>query len=112
MKTVSEFPALSVGARSHHERYDGRGYPDGLKGEDIPRMARIIAVADAYDAMTSRRSYRDALPQDVARSEIVKGRGTQFDPQFADIMLQMIDEDTEYMMRDSGSASNLRRNTT
>ena len=112
LKTVSEFPALSVGARSHHERYDGRGYPDGLKGEDIPRMARIIAVADAYDAMTSRRSYRDALPQDVARSEIVKGRGTQFDPQFADIMLQMIDEDTEYMMRDSGSASNLRRNTT
>ena len=100
LKTVSEFPALSVGARSHHERYDGRGYPDGLKGEDIPRMARIIAVADAYDAMTSRRSYRDALPQDVARSEIVKGRGTQFDPQFADIMLQMIDEDTEYMMRD------------
>ena len=50
--------------------------------------------------MTSRRSYRDALPQAVARSEIVKGRGTQFDPQFADIMLQMIDEDTEYMMRD------------
>lgn len=100
LKMVSEFPDLSVGARSHHERYDGRGYPDGLKGEEIPRMARIIAVADSYDAMTSRRSYRDALPQAVARSEIVKGRGTQFDPQFADIMLQMIDEDTEYTMRD------------
>ena len=100
LKTVAEFPELSVGARSHHERYDGRGYPDRLAGEDIPRMARIIAVGDAYDAMTSRRSYRDALPQAVARSEIEKGRGTQFDPQLADIMLQMIDEDTEFTMCD------------
>ena len=66
-------------------------------------MARIIAVADAYDAMTSRRSYRDALPQEVARSEIEKGRGTQFDPVFADIMLQMIEEDTEFNMRDTGN---------
>ena len=84
------------------ERFDGRGYPDGLAGVAIPRMARIIAVADAYDAMTSRRSYRDALPQEVARSEIAKGRGTQFDPIFADIMLAMIEEDTEFNMRDAG----------
>ena len=103
LTTVSEFPELSVGARSHHERFDGRGYPDGLAGAAIPRMARIIAVADAYDAMTSRRSYRDALPQEVARSEIEKGRGTQFDPVFADIMLQMIEEDTEFNMRDTGN---------
>ena len=102
LKPVSEFPELSVGARSHHERFDGRGYPDGLAGAAIPRMARIIAVADAYDAMTSRRSYRDALPQEVARSEIEKGRGTQFDPIFADIMLAMIEEDTEFNMRDAG----------
>ena len=66
-------------------------------------MARIIAVADAYDAMTSRRSYRDALPQDVARSEIGKGRGTQFDPVFADVMLQMIDEDRAFTMRDAAT---------
>lgn len=66
---VKEFPELSVGARSHHERWDGKGYPDGLAGKAIPRMARIIAVADAYDAMTSRRSYRNALPQDESMSD-------------------------------------------
>lgn len=57
-------------------------------------------MADAYDAMTSKRSYRDALPQEVVRSEIEKGRGTQFDPTFADIMLEMIDEDVTYEMRE------------
>ncbi|WP_296772211.1 HD domain-containing phosphohydrolase [Selenomonas sp.] len=97
---VAEFPELAIGARSHHERYDGKGYPDGFAGSQIPVYARVIAVADAYDAMTSRRSYRDILPQDVVRSEIVKGRGTQFDPQFADIMLQIIDEDADYMLHE------------
>ena len=61
----------------------------------------MIAVADAYDAMTSNRGYRRSLSQEVVRGEIEKGKGTQFDPQFADIMIQMIDEDTEYRMRDS-----------
>ena len=87
-----------MGARSHHERYDGKGYPDGFAGSQIPVYARVIAVADAYDAMTSRRSYRDVLPQNVVRSEIAKGRGTQFDPQFADVMLQIIDSDTDYQL--------------
>ena len=100
LKNIREMPELAVGARWHHERYDGRGYPDGLKGEDIPEQARIIAVADAYDAMTSHRSYRDVLAQEVVRSEIEKGRGSQFDPVFADIMLQMIDEDTDYTMHE------------
>lgn len=100
LQTISEFPELSVGARWHHERYDGKGYPDGLSGTDIPEMARMIAVADTYDAMTSRRSYRAALPQDVVKAEFIKCRGTQFDPRFADIMIQMIDEDTEYSMRE------------
>ena len=100
LKKVSEMPKLSIGARWHHERFDGRGYPDGLKGEEILEEARIIAVADAYDAMTSHRSYRDILPQEVVRGEIEKGKGTQFDPVFADIMLQMIDEDTEYEMHE------------
>ena len=97
---VAEFPELAIGARSHHERYDGKGYPDGFAGSQIPIYARVIAVADAYDAMTSRRSYRDVLPQDVVRSEIAKGRGTQFDPQIADIMLQIIDDDEEYMLHE------------
>ena len=97
---IREMPTLSVGARWHHERYDGTGYPDGLAGEDIPEAARIIAVADAYDAMTSRRSYRDILPQERVRSEMVHGRGSQFDPVFADMMIAMIDEDRYYHMRE------------
>ena len=100
LRNISQFPDLSVGARSHHERYDGKGYPDHLAGDAIPRPARIIAVADTYDAMSSSRSYRKGLPQDVVRAEIEKGKGTQFDPEFADLMLQLIDEDKNYIMRD------------
>lgn len=100
MKSITEFPKMVTGVRWHHERYDGKGYPDGLAGEDIPLEARIIAVADAYDAMSSRRSYRDVLPQEVVRSEFVKSKGTQFDPKIAEIMLEMIDEDTNYNMRE------------
>ncbi len=99
MAKAAAIPGVAEGVRWHHERYDGKGYPDGKAGNDIPKNARIIAVADSYDAMTSRRSYRDALSQEIVRNEIVKGRGTQFDPEFADIMLQMIDDDTDYNMR-------------
>ena len=99
LKKIGKAPFISIGAHYHHERYDGKGYPEGLSGEDIPEIARIIAVADAYDAMTSKRSYRDSLPQQVVREEIVKGRGTQFDPQFAEIMLQLIDNDKDYTLR-------------
>ena len=100
---LSEMPEMrevGAGARWHHERYDGKGYPDGLKGEDIPIQARIIGVADSYDAMTSNRSYRKYLPQDVVKSEIEKGRGTQFDSKIADIMLEIIEEDTNYELRE------------
>ncbi len=102
LKKIEEVPKLAVGARWHHERYDGSGYPDGLKGEEILEEARIISVADAYDAMTSRRSYRDTLPQEYVRREIESGKNTQFDPVFADIMLQMISEDPQYSMREDG----------
>ena len=102
LKNISEMPNIEIGAHYHHERFDGKGYPEGFAGYDIPEIARIIAVADAYDAMTSRRSYRSALPQEAVRSEIVKGRGLQFDPDFADVMLQMIDDDVNYEMRDDG----------
>ena len=100
LKNIRERPKLAIGARWHHERYDGMGYPDGLSGDDIPEEVRIIAVADAYDAMTSHRSYRDILPQDIVRKEIKNGKGTQFDPAFADIMLTMIEEDEDYTMRE------------
>lgn len=104
LKNITEKKELAIGARSHHERYSGGGYPDGLKGEEIPEQARIIAVADSYDAMTSCRSYRDPMPQDKVRFEIMRGRGTQFDPRFADIMLQMIADDKNYDMREKKSS--------
>ncbi|MBQ7485985.1 MAG: HD-GYP domain-containing protein [Clostridia bacterium] len=107
LANMSMIPWLSIGARYHHERYNGRGYPEGLKGEAIPEIGRIIAVADAYDAMTSNRSYRNAIPQHIVREEIVKGIGTQFDPDFAKIMLHMIDLDTEYHMQETISGANL-----
>ena len=99
LKTISEMPELSIGARWHHERYDGKGYPDGKEGENIPEIARIICVADCYDAMSSDRVYRKALPQHIVREEIANNKGTQFDPRIAEVMLQMIDEDKEYKMR-------------
>lgn len=96
---ISEHTDMALAAKYHHERYDGKGYPNGLKGEVIPEIARILAVADSYDAMTSNRSYRKGLPQEVVRKEIEKGRGTQFDPEIADILLQLIDLDKEYKLR-------------
>ena len=100
LKRIHERPKLAVVARWHHERCDGTGYPDGLSGAEIPEEARIIAVADAYDAMTSRRSYRGILPQETVRQEIERGKGTQFDPVFADLMLEIIAEDPDYKLRE------------
>lgn len=100
LKNIRDFPKLITGARWHHERYDGKGYPDGIVGEEIPLEARIIAIADAYDAMSSRRSYRDVLPQETVRLEIEKGKGTQFDPEMTEIALSIIDEDKDYQMRE------------
>jgi HD-GYP domain-containing protein (c-di-GMP phosphodiesterase class II) len=74
----------------HHERWDGRGYPAGLGGEAIPLPGRIVAVADAFDAMTSDRPYRPGLPREVALAEIVRGRGAQFDPAVADAFLTAV----------------------
>jgi response regulator RpfG family c-di-GMP phosphodiesterase len=99
LKDISEHYDIAIAAKYHHERYDGKGYPNGLLGENIPELARILAIADSYDAMTSNRSYRKGLPQSVVRSEIEKGKGTQFDSDIADIMLQIIDEDKEYTLR-------------
>ncbi len=100
LANIVEMPSLVTGAHWHHERYDGNGYPDGLAADKIPESARIIAVADAYDAMTSDRSYRSSISQEDVRNEILKGKGKQFDPVFADIMLELIDEDTRYNMHE------------
>jgi len=92
LKEFEGVPDIAQGARYHHERYDGTGYCEGISGEDIPLVARIIAVADAYDAMTSSRVYRSKLSDDKARAEIERCKGAQFDPQIADILLQMLDD--------------------
>lgn len=98
LEGITTLPEISVGARCHHERFDGSGYPNGLKGEEIPEMARIIAVADTYDAMTSKRIYNNVISQSEVRLEIERSKGTQLDPEIADVMLRLIDEDKEYTM--------------
>jgi len=80
--------------KHHHERFDGNGYPGKLKGEDIPYLARIASIADAFDAMTSRRTYRDSLDLDFVKAEFEKCKGTQFDPTYADAFLDILN--TEY----------------
>ncbi len=84
---LAEFPIfqkMAINAKYHHERFDGRGYPDGLKGDDIPLFSRIILISDTFDAMTSTRPYRKGLPFDVAFAELKEFAGTQFDPQIVD----------------------------
>ena len=98
LRAITEMPELAQVARSHHERYDGTGYPDALRGDDIPEAARIICVADSYDAMTSTRVYSRPKAQSEVRAEIERCSGTQFDPRVAKIMLRMIDEDTGFQM--------------
>lgn len=92
LKDISTMPYLAIGARFHHERYDGNGYPQGLRGEEIPEEARVIGVADAYDAMTSDRCYRRRMTNETARDEILANAGRQFDPHMAEVFAQMIEE--------------------
>lgn len=80
---------------THHERWDGKGYPNQLAGENIPLLSRILAVADAYDAMTEDRVYRKALPREAAISEIRKNAGAQFDPNIAKVFLEILEEQSD-----------------
>ena len=91
LKSFTLIDNIEEGALYHHERYDGKGYVHGLKGEEIPLNARIIGIADAFDAMTANRVYRKKLDMDFVLGELKKGRGTQFDPQLTDIMLHLIE---------------------
>lgn len=92
LKDFKMFPNVNVGAKYHHERYDGKGYPEGLKGESIPLIARVIGLVDSYDAMTSNRVYRRRLSDDVVMEELKKGKGTQWDPELVDIFVELIEE--------------------
>lgn len=91
LSNASLFQDIIPIVKHHHERYDGFGYPGKLAGENIPYLARIAAVADSYDAMTSRRTYRDPMPLDIVKQEIEKNKGTQFDPKIADTFLDILD---------------------
>lgn len=93
LSRIPDLHDVLPGVRSHHERLDGRGYPDGLEAKDIPQSARIIAVADTYDAMTSSRPYRAALEHQVAVDEIRRGKGTQFCPSVVEAFNRLVDRD-------------------
>ena len=92
LKNITLIDHVKEVARSHHERYDGMGYPDGLKGEEIPLYARVIAIADCYDAMKSRRIYRNPLGDEVIYNEISRNCRSQFDPKIAGVFLKMLNE--------------------
>ena len=83
MEKIPQLSELIPAVKHHHERFDGRGYPDGFEGKDIPYFSRIISIADTFDAMSSSRPYRDAIPVEVCVAEIERCSGTQFDPEIA-----------------------------
>ncbi len=93
LSSITEYPYLSINARYSCERYDGTGYPEGLMGKDIPEIARIIAIADSFVAMSSKRRFRDSYPAPIIREEFIKGEGTQFDPVYANILIKLMDSD-------------------
>ncbi|MCL2718352.1 MAG: HD domain-containing protein [Lachnospiraceae bacterium] len=93
LKEITAIHNMTAGAEEHHERWDGKGYQQGIAGKDITLEARIIAAADSYDAMSSDRSYRKALPKEVILEEFKNCRGSQFDPEIADIMIRLIERD-------------------
>ncbi len=95
LSTATIFQNIIPIVKHHHEKYDGFGYPGKLKGEEIPYFARITAVADTFDAMTSKRTYRDALPLDTVIAEITRCKGTQFDPKIADVFLDILEHHYE-----------------
>lgn len=92
LKSFKTINNIGLGAYCHHERYDGKGYPRGLKGEEIPLIGRIIGVADAFDAMNSKRCYRDRLPKEIIMKELIDNKGKQFDPGLLDIMIDLINK--------------------
>jgi putative nucleotidyltransferase with HDIG domain len=99
LKYIKAFKDLVPAVYHHHERFDGEGYPDGVKGTAIPLHARIIAIADTFDAMTSNRSYRSALSFRSALSELKRNKGIQFDPDIADIFIEILQESPFYFSR-------------
>ena len=88
LSTVNDMLEMAEYVLYHHERWDGKGYPKGLKEDEIPFVSRVIAISDAYDAMTSERSYRSALPEEVVIDELQKNAGIQFDPELVSVFIE------------------------
>ncbi len=99
LEPIHELRDIILDIRHHHEWWNGRGYPDGLRGEEIPLGARILNVADSYDAMTSSRAYHEAMNEEEARSELIRCRGAQFDPGLVDVFLEILEEEAAQEMR-------------
>lgn len=105
LRDFTAIEGMGTGALSHHERYDGKGYPNGTAGEDIPIIARIICVSDAFDAMNSRRCYRSNLSSDVIISELKSNRGKQFDPNVTDCLMSLIESGAISMSGDGNTGA-------
>ena len=103
LHSIDELPELAQVARWHHERYDGRGYPDGKKEKETPLFVRIVSLADAYDAMTSNRSYRTVMERSKVISIIEEEMGKQFDPEISKVFLEILKKDKNYEMREKKS---------
>ncbi|MCR5655622.1 MAG: HD-GYP domain-containing protein [Lachnospiraceae bacterium] len=103
LSKIEEYPYLAEGAHYHHELYDGTGYPEGLKGEEIPEAARIIAIADEYDEMTTPTSYKNYMPQTRVREVFIREAGGRYDPEFSKAIVAMIGADSEYRLRAGGN---------
>lgn len=91
LRSLTSAGDISLGACAHHERFDGKGYPQGIKGENIPDVARMICIADAFDAMTTDRCYRPRLPLEEARARLLESAGEQFDPELVKLFVNLID---------------------
>ena len=111
LSSIDDRPYLRIGATYHHENFDGTGYPEGLKGEGIPEIARIIAVANAYEIMSAKKSYRDPMPQEQIREELLKDSGTRFDPLFVNVMLHIIDMDSNYNLKEDSEVRQISENS-
>ena len=98
LSTASIFQDILPIVKYHHERYDGNGYPERLQGENIPYLARITAISDTFDAMTSKRVYRDAIPLDRVIEEFKRCKGTQFDPELADLFVDILENDYDAIL--------------
>lgn len=99
LSSASIFQNMVPIVKHHHERYDGNGYPSRLSGDSIPYLARITAIADSFDAMTSKRTYRNSLPIDIVTAEILKNRGTQFDPNITDVFLDILNNNYDEIQK-------------